>query len=81
MFVFKFHSIYSEDFNHEVSNQNKDIFLENHVWTGLNAIVLKESTIGENFVIDTGSIVSGKFKNGKQIIACNLAKIIRDNID
>ena len=48
--------------NHEILGNNKPISLpiniKDHVWIGMNSIVLKGVTIGENSIIAAGSVVN-----------------------
>jgi len=47
-----------------------------NVWIGLNAIVLKGRTIGNNSVISAGSVVKGYFPENSLIIG-NSAVIVK----
>lgn len=54
---------------HEINSVNRTvgrdkpspIILGNNVWIGLNAIILKDTTIGENSIVAAGSVVKGHF--------------------
>lgn len=39
----------------------EEIIIEDNVWLGLNAIILKGTTIGKNSVVGAGSVVKGHF--------------------
>lgn len=52
------------------------IIIGNNVWVGLNAIILKGTTIGDNCVISAGSVVKGDFPPNS-IISGNPAKIVK----
>ncbi len=53
----------------------KEIFIGNNVWVGLNAIILKGTTIGDNCIVSAGSVVKGVFEQNT-IITGNPAKIV-----
>ena len=50
--------------------------LGENVWVGLNAIILKDTVIGNNSVIAAGSVVKGKFPDNA-LIQGNPAKVIK----
>ncbi len=52
------------------------IYIGDNCFIGMNSIILKGTTIGNNVVIGAGSVVSGTFPDNC-IIAGNPAKIIR----
>ena len=52
------------------------VFIENNVWLGVNAIVLKGVRIGQNSVIGAGSVVTSDIP-GNVIAAGNPCKVIR----
>lgn len=54
----------------------KEIIIGNNVWIGLNSIILKGTTIGDNSIISAGSVVKGVFPNNV-IIAGNPATIVK----
>lgn len=43
------------------SDTPRGISIGNNVWIGLNSIILKGTTIGDNCVISAGSVVKGRF--------------------
>jgi len=45
----------------------KEIIINNNVWIGLNSIILKGTTIGDNCVIAAGSVVKGIFPENSLI--------------
>ena len=61
-------------------NNAKDIVIEDDVWVGLRAIILKGSIIKHGTVIGAGSLVSNKFDVGNVVLAGNPARIIKNNI-
>ena len=72
------HSVLDE--NGKRINQAQDIVIEDHVWVGHRAIVLKGSVIGSGCVIGAGAVVTKKFKNANQAIGGNPARVIKEDI-
>jgi acetyltransferase-like isoleucine patch superfamily enzyme len=56
------------------------IIIGDHVWIGLNSVVLKGVTIGSGSVIAAGSVVTRSIPE-KCLAAGNPAKVIRENIN
>jgi acetyltransferase-like isoleucine patch superfamily enzyme len=62
-------------------DRNKDrdkpesIVIGNNVWIGINSIILKGTSIGDNSVVSAGSIVKGHFP-ANSLISGNPAKIV-----
>jgi acetyltransferase-like isoleucine patch superfamily enzyme len=71
------HRLDSPDRNKQ-RDSPESIIIGNNVWIGLNSIILKGTTIGDNSVVSAGSIVKGHFPENS-LISGNQAKII-DNI-
>lgn len=61
-------------------NQGKDIYVGNHVWVGQKVIILKGANIGDESVVGTQALVTGKNFPHNTIIAGSPAKIIKENI-
>lgn len=61
-------------------NASKDICIGNHVWVGQDVKILKGSTIGNDCIIGTGSIITGKNFNSNCAIAGNPAKVIKEQV-
>lgn len=57
----------------------KPIVIENHVWIGTKAIILKGVTIGEGAIVAAGSVVT-KNVPPYSLVAGNPAKVIKENI-
>ncbi len=55
------------------------IRIEDHVWVGLDVIILGDAEIGNGSVVGAGSLIK-KIYPGKSVIAGNPARIIRRNI-
>lgn len=53
-----------------------DIRIENNVWIGLNAIILKGTIIGKNSVVGANSVVKGEFPSNS-IIMGNPAVLVK----
>lgn len=60
-------------------NHAKDIFIENHVWIGLRALVCKGVTIGHDSIIGTQSIVT-HFVEHNTVVAGTPATKINDGV-
>ena len=71
------HILHSKD--RTIGRDNpKEIVIGDNVWIGLNAIILKGTTIGNNSVVSAGSVVKGNFSANKLIggnPAINLGEI------
>lgn len=61
-------------------NTAKDVILGNHVWVGNKVIILKGSTVGNNCVIGSGSLVTRQFDEGLAL-GGNPARILKENIN
>lgn len=60
-------------------NQGSDVFINDHVWIGANAIILKGVTIGSNSIIGTNSVVTRSVEP-YTLVAGAPAKVIKENI-
>jgi acetyltransferase-like isoleucine patch superfamily enzyme len=70
--------------NHTVtSNTNyamtKPVYIGNHVWIGMNAMILKGVTIGDGAIIAAGSVVTRDVPS-KCLAAGVPAKVIKENV-
>lgn len=66
----------SERLADPTAGQSRPVTIENDVFIGMHAIILKGSHIGEGSVIGAGSVVSGKIPAGV-IAAGNPARVIK----
>ncbi len=64
----------------EIINAPDDITLENRVWVGTRAMILKGAYISEGSVVGAMSLVNKKFKDKNIIIAGNPAKKVREGV-
>lgn len=56
------------------SDQAEDIIIGNNVWVGINAVILKGTTIGNNCIVAAGSVVKGNYPDNC-IIGYGIAKV------
>lgn len=71
-----FHCIEPDKRNASCFERDKPVIIEDNVWIGLNCIILKGVTIGENSIIGAGSVVT-KNVDPDSIYAGNPAHFIR----
>lgn len=72
-----YHTIYDKEGNPKP--QTLPITIEDNVWIGANAIILKGVTIGEGSVIAAGSVVT-KSIPPHTLVGGNPAKVIKENV-
>jgi acetyltransferase-like isoleucine patch superfamily enzyme len=73
-----------EDF-HEIIYDKKrqidpSIRIGNHVWIGCGVKIYKGSTIPDNCVVASNSVIKGKFTTQNALIGGNPARILKENI-
>ncbi|MBO0346819.1 acyltransferase [Roseibium sp. CAU 1637] len=73
------HSIIDLNTNERI-NTAKDVFIDEHVWTGNGAMILKGARIGKNSIIGAGSIVTGNIPS-ECLAVGTPAKVIRTNVN
>lgn len=72
------HSILDE--NGKRINQAQDIYIGNHVWIGLQVLVLKGANIGDNCIVGARSTITSSVpKKDNCILLGAPAKIVKDN--
>jgi acetyltransferase-like isoleucine patch superfamily enzyme len=69
------HELYSGD-RTRGRDTAKEIAIGDNVWIGLNAIILKDTSIGNNSVVAAGSVVKGNFPENS-LIQGNPAVLIK----
>lgn len=62
-------------------NPSKDIVIGDHVWIGNTVIITKGTVIGEQSVVATGSVVTGKTFPMNSAIGGNPAKCIKEGVN
>lgn len=62
-------------------NPSKDVIINDHVWVGNRAMILKGSIILNDSIISAGAIVTDKFDETNVIVAGVPAKIIKRDIN
>ena len=62
-------------------NPAGNIVINNHVWIGMQSIILKNTVVGANCIIGAGSICNKNYKNESCLIAGNPAKIVKENVN
>ena len=72
-----YHTTYDE--NGKSKLDTLPITIENNVWIGANAIILKGVTLGEGCIVAAGSVVT-KSAPAYSLVAGNPARIIKENI-
>lgn len=73
------HSIISKESNERI-NYAEDIFIGDHVWIAAHCYLLKGTTIPNDSVVATGSVVTKKHKIPNTIIGGNPAKEIKHGV-
>lgn len=61
-------------------NQARDICVEEHVWIGARAMMLKGAQIGRDSAVGAGSIVTGSFEPNSLIVG-NPARVVRSGVN
>jgi acetyltransferase-like isoleucine patch superfamily enzyme len=74
------HSIISQE-NNERINYAKDVSISDHVWIGAHSILLKGSSIPENSVVATGSVVTRGYEKKGIIIGGNPSSQLKEGIN
>lgn len=61
-------------------NQGRNVKIGEHVWIGNGAVILKGSQIGNDCIIGTQSVVSGKYIPSNCVVIGNPSKIVKENV-
>lgn len=69
------------DMNENRINPGADVIIDNHVWIGYNATILKGCKIGRDSVVGTNSVCTNLTIPPNSVVAGVPAKIIRSNIN
>ena len=75
------HQILDKNHKQILNDCKKSLEIGNHVWCGVNAIILKGSKIPDNSIVGAGAVVSRRFDVPNVIIAGNPARVVREDID
>ena len=73
------HSIFDINTNQKINN-DKDVYIGNHVWIGRKATINKGSYIPDDCVVGENSFVNKKFNENNSIIAGTPAKTVKHGI-
>ena len=70
------------DSNHNRINYAHNIIIDNHVWIGMQCLILKGAHIGANSIVGARSIVSSTLQCTNNVIICGSpARIIKNGIN
>lgn len=64
-----------------VTNMGRFISIDDHVWVGKRATILKNTYIAPNSVIGWGAVVSGTFDKAGSVVAGNPATVVKTITD
>lgn len=74
------HTIYKIE-NKEIVNRGEDVFIGDHVWIGLDCIILKGTRVSNNTIIGARSLVNKKFAEENVIIAGSPCKVVKHGVN
>ena len=74
------HSVLDKDTRKRI-NPSCGVRIDNHVWVGNQATILKGVSIAAHSIVATGAIVTKSFEESNVILAGNPAKIVKHAID
>lgn len=75
------HTIYKTDNLEIINKPQQGITIGEHVWIGMNSVILKDVTILSNTIVGAGSLVNKSFNRENIIIAGIPAGIVKENIN
>ena len=65
----------------QLLNRGYSVIIGNHVWIGMNAIILKNTQIPSNSIIGACAVVSGKYDQIGSVFVGNPAKVTKTGIN
>jgi len=73
-----FHALWPPEdrMNNPDFENDRDVFIGKNVWIGMNAIILKGGSIGDNSIIGAGSVVT-KYVPTNCVVAGNPARVVK----
>lgn len=74
------HSIILKETNECINYHKTGVKIGNHVWLGINTLILKDTQIGDNSVVAAGAVVTNKENLEGVVLGGNPAKIIKTGI-
>ena len=74
------HSIISTDTGECINAHKRGIEIGNHVWLGMNSLVLKDTKIGDDSIVAAGAVVTYKKGENNIILAGNPSKKIKEGV-
>jgi acetyltransferase-like isoleucine patch superfamily enzyme len=74
------HSVIIDEDNRR-SNYADNISFGDHVWVASHCVILKGSSIADNSIVGTRSVVTKSFRKKGVVVAGNPAKIIKQGIN
>lgn len=75
------HSIYQLNNSKIINKPQNGVIIGDHVWIGMNSVILKDVSIPSNSIIGACSLVNKSVKKENVIIAGSPAKIIKEDIN
>ena len=75
------HSIFLVDDNTCINYHRTGVKIGNHVWLGMNALLLKDTQIGDNVIVAAGAVVTNKENKSNIVLGGNPAKIIKKGVN
>lgn len=73
-----YHKIFDEQDN--IENSPRDVVIGNHVWIGLQCLILKGVKIADDCVVGARSLLTKEYNQKNTIIVGNPAKTVKNHI-